>query len=815
MAEKSSITNGSQALSIKDAATSHISQAAALFSICVGSIVLIGWLFNIEFLKSASSGHLATMKANTALSFLLSGISLWLLQTGRTKGIVRLISSYLVALIGLLTLSQYILGWNLDIDQLLFQDSPISAATSYPGRMGANTAFNCLLVGFALLLLGQNTYRSIWIAQGLTLLVALISIQALIGYAYGVTVFYRFSVYTTSMAWHTALTFSVLCGGLLFLRPDQGLMQIITSDLYGSLIARRLLFTAIALPLVLGGVIVRGYQANYYDPAFGMALLVVLLIVILAGMIWQGACLLNQNDLKRRRTEEIRRQAEAERDRFFTLSLDMLCVAGLDGYFKRLNPAYEEVLGYTQAELLNQPFLDFVHPDDRATTLAELKKLAAGATSLHFENRYRCKDGSYKWLDWVTVPVPEEGLLYASAHDVTARRQAEQNLRRSEERYRSLVAALTSIVWTANGEGAFIVPQPDWKVYTGQTWREHQGFGWIQALHPDDRERVKTLWADAVKERRSLYEADGQIWCALNNQYRYFEARGVPLFNPDMSVREWVGIITDVSDRKQAELALQQLNETLEVRVQERTAQLETVNKELESFSYSVSHDLRAPLRHIAGFVDLLKKRLENLDNIDLDETSLRYFSTITETAKQAGTLIDDLLTFSRMGRSEMRWITFSMMQLLQEVQRELEPETKGRIIHWDIAPLPTVQGDPLMLKLVLRNLVENALKYTRLRTQVEIKIGSLEHASEDVFFVQDNGIGFDMQYVHKLFGIFQRLHSDDQFEGTGIGLANVQRIIHRHGGETWAEGEPQRGATFFFSLPKRSAESGTGRQGE
>jgi PAS domain S-box-containing protein len=253
----------------------------------------------------------------------------------------------------------------------------------------------------------------------------------------------------------------------------------------------------------------------------------------------------------------------------------------------------------------------------------------------------------------------------------------------------------------------------------------------------------------------------------------------------------------DITARKQREEEIRGLN----VELAKRSTELEATNKELEAFAYSVSHDLRAPLRHMVGFAELLQKRASSA----LDDKSRRYMSTILESAKKMGNLIDDLLAFSRIGRVETQKTSVNLEQLVKEALGEIRQETNGRNIDWRIGALPVCYGDRSMLRLVFVNLLSNAIKFTRTRERAEIEIGCAEgNADEAVVFVRDNGAGFDMKYVNKLFGVFQRLHQPDEFEGTGIGLATVQRIVHRHGGKVRAEGEVDRGATFYFSVAKR-----------
>jgi light-regulated signal transduction histidine kinase (bacteriophytochrome) len=221
----------------------------------------------------------------------------------------------------------------------------------------------------------------------------------------------------------------------------------------------------------------------------------------------------------------------------------------------------------------------------------------------------------------------------------------------------------------------------------------------------------------------------------------------------------------------------------------------------LEAFSYSVSHDLRAPLRHIEGFVEIVNRTAGNR----LDDESRGFMRTIGDSARHMSRLIDDLLAFSRMGRTEMLATELELGLLVKQVQSELSRESTGRKVEWSIADLPIVRADPITLRQALLNLFSNAVKYTSKRKDARIEFGWQQNGSEHVFFVRDNGVGFDPRYKHKLFGVFQRLHSTREFDGTGIGLAIVRRIIARHGGRTWAEGNPGQGATFYFTLPTTS----------
>jgi len=313
-------------------------------------------------------------------------------------------------------------------------------------------------------------------------------------------------------------------------------------------------------------------------------------------------------------------------------------------------------------------------------------------------------------------------------------------------------------------------------------------------VFPEDREVVRKQFDEAFATDRLQMECR-VMW--KDHSLHWIAAHGLVHRDQEGAPLRMIGVVMDITQRKQAEEQIAQLNTDLQV----HAVELAEANKELESFSYSVSHDLRAPLRHVQGYVEMLHRATEG----QLSEQPQRYLKTITEASVEMGQLIDDLLAFSRMGRTEMTESRVPLDEVVQNTIRGLEMATTGRNIVWQTAPLPPVVGDPSLLKQVLTNLIGNAVKYSRRRDPGRIEIGCAgEEDGRIILFVRDNGAGFDMQYAHKLFGVFQRLHRAEEFEGTGIGLATVRRIVARHGGRVWAEGAVNQGATFYFTL-KRS----------
>ncbi|HVU34559.1 MAG TPA: response regulator [Opitutaceae bacterium] len=355
---------------------------------------------------------------------------------------------------------------------------------------------------------------------------------------------------------------------------------------------------------------------------------------------------------------------ETRRNHFFRLSIELLAIATYDGVFTQTNPTWEKTLGYTQDELHGHALNEFIHPDDLAATKDIVGNILQADTSLYFENRFRARDGSYRWIGWTIAPFAAEGLLYIFARDMTERRQRETEIQR--------------------------------------------------------------------------------------------------------------------------------LNSDLE----QRTLSLQMLNQELESFSYSLAHDLRTPLRSISAYSEMLAAGEAG----ELTDEVIRMVRTINRNSGRMTQLMDDFLAFFRVARKDVKQETIAMTAVAREAIATVGIDG-GRAIEFHVGSLPAAKGDPAMVLQVFVNLISNAVKFTAKQPQAAIEVGCQSERVPPVYYVKDNGVGFNMKYYNRLFGVFERLHRREEFDGTGIGLAIVQKIVQRHGGSVWAESVVDHGATFFFTL--------------
>lgn len=567
----------------------------------------------------------------------------------------------------------------------------------------------------------------------------------------------------------------------------------------------------------------KGFEMDWHTPE-GIRSLIVFADTLPPIYSHPATCVLVFQDIaERKQAEKALRESESRFRHLADTAPVLIWMSGTDKLCNYFNQPWLDFTGRTMEQELGNGWAEGVHPDDYQRCLDIYMNAFDARQAFKMDYRLRRFDGEYRWVLDTGIPrfAPDGTFVgyIGSCIDISDRVSAEeevvklnQSLNRRIHELETLLDVLPVGIGIAedaqchhirvnpalaqmlridpNVNASLSAPEPE-KPANFKVYRH----GRELSLDQLPMQYAAAHGVEVVEmEVEILYN---------NGENAQFLEYATPLFDEQGQSRGCVGVFLDITERKQNEAKIHQLNDTLEQRVKERTAQLEAANQELESFSYSVSHDLRAPLRHISGFVDLLQKQAATT----LDETSLRYLGIIIATTKQAGKLIDDLLSFSRMGRTEMRYTKVNMTLLVQEVKRDIEQDIRERNITWQIEELPQVYGDPSMLRLVVHNLIENAVKYTSKRDRAEIKIGSIKTEQEFVFFIRDNGVGFDMRYVHKLFGVFQRLHSLQEFEGTGIGLANVKRIIERHQGRTWAEGVIEQGSTFYFSLPMLNSE--------
>jgi PAS domain S-box-containing protein len=469
-----------------------------------------------------------------------------------------------------------------------------------------------------------------------------------------------------------------------------------------------------------------------------------------------------------------------------------------------VNPFLFKLLGFSRSEMVGKTVGELSPFKDIESNQAMLERLQKDGYVRYEDLPLETREGRHIAVEFVSnvYQAGDKKVIQCNIRDITERKRTEDQLKASFKEIGDLKFALDEHAIVA-------ITDPQGKItYVNDKFCAISKFSREELLGQDHRlinssyhpkDFIRELWTTITH---------GKVWKgeiknkAKDGSFYWVDTTIVPFLNEQGQPRQYVDIRADITERKAAEENVRQLNVELEQRVVERTAQLQTANEELQAFSYSVSHDLRAPLRHVVGFVELLQQDAGPA----LSENSLRHLTTISQAAKRMGDLIDDLLAFSRIGRAALQKTDVNLDELVRETLGDFQAETKGRNIVWKIHALPPVRADRALLRMLLVNLISNAVKFTGARAEAKIEIGCAPNGTgETVIFIRDNGAGFDPQYTEKLFGVFQRLHNQAEFEGTGIGLANVQRIIHRHGGRAWAEGVVDGGATFYFSIPKQN----------
>ncbi len=508
-------------------------------------------------------------------------------------------------------------------------------------------------------------------------------------------------------------------------------------------------------------------------------------------------------DITERKIAEIALRESEAKFRKLLESLPLpLCYVNKNGLMSFRNERFVKVFGYSEIEV---PGIDewwlkaYPNEEYRREVIqnwdSAVERAAKSGTDIESELYHiTCKDGTVREIIISGITIKDD--LLATFIDLTERIKAEEEIRNNEKRFKELIESLPQLFWTTRVDGPCDYLSKQWIEYTGVPESEQLGYGWLEQLHPEDRERTVSDWMEKVKTGDSF---DIEFRIRRNDGiYHWFKTRAVPMRDINGNITKWFGSNTDFDDTKRAEYEIIKLNETLEHRILIRTEQLETANKELEAFSYSVSHDLRAPLRGINGFVQILMDDYGSR----LDDEAKRICTVIMENSHKMGHLIDDLLAFSRLGRTEMQLSVVDMKTMVNSMYYELTDAISRKRIDLRIDDISSLNGDPTLLRQVWANLLSNAIKYSSKKEKAEISVSCKKEKNQCVYCIRDNGVGFDMKYADKLFGVFQRLHSTKEFEGTGVGLAIVQRIIRRHGGDVRAEGEIDKGAAFYFSLP-------------
>jgi len=772
--------------------------ASKFLSGCIGLIgfaALVGWIYNIESLKSIVPGFMP-MKVNVAVAFILTGISLFAHHYASKNHLNILwakIPASAVFAVGFLTLLENIFNYNFHIDQLLLQQLSDINVYYPPGRMASLTAFVLSLTGAALFL--EDGHQSDWLTQTTACIAGILGYFLLSGFLYHDGKSSLIAPFSW-LAVHTGLNFILISGALIFMHPSRGITGILISDTDGGHSARQLLPAFITVPIILGWLKLSGEHYHLYDKESGVAIYATITAVISTVIILISTNQTMRASIRRKNAEEeLQVSASTIRD-LYDLAPCGYHSLSPEGIFLHINQTELSWIGYEKEEVIGKMKLpDLLTPASLPVFEWGFNTLKNSGSVSNVELSLIRKNGKIFSVLLSSTAVYDENNRFLMSRtimlDVTENRKLKTILTDTEKRWRTALESTNQGVWDWYVSEKIMYFSHAWKAMLG--YEDHEikdrPEEFESRIHPDDREKMHQKISAHFKGETREYIAEARLRCK-DGSYKWILVRGkIMTREQDGTVLRVIGTHTDITPFKENE-----------IRLNEAKTEAERSNFELQQFAYVASHDLQEPLRMIASYLSLLELRYKD----KLDSDAIEFINFAVDGAKRLQNLISNLLTFSRIETKGQTFAAVDAESVLAQVLINLKLQTEERHAKITHDPLPVIVADESQVMELFQNLISNAIKFCSERIP-EIHISAEHEGDEWLFSVADNGIGIDPALQDRIFIIFKRLVGSE-YPGSGIGLALCRRIVSRHGGKIWVKSEPGEGSTFYFTFPDRTS---------
>ncbi len=765
-------------------------QICAMITLALGAAGIAGWIFDEPISRTLWKGG-SEMKFNTAVALTAMGVGLLsAMRRAVWAKVLARIAAGLLLLISVPTVLQYVFSANFGIDELFFRDSNF-VATTHPGRMAWYTASSVVLLGTGILLLTRKTGDAAALTQWLALAAGFFPLQALIGYFYATMAVLGMTAQTGYMSIPTAIALLCGAGALLLHAPGRGIMAVLTSATPGSVASRALMIVLVIVPLAMGWVALSLVRRGEHTIEYGIATVALITVVLLVTLTWLNAFRLNK-------AEEALRDRE-EQLRFVTDHVPVFIVqCDADTRYKFVNAAYAERFPSRAEDIVGKKIREVVGSRAYESFRHHVETALAGKR-VEFEEKIPYEQFGERWMHCIYVPEKALGGevigFVAVIHDVTTRRAAEEALRESEEHFRSLAEGMPHMVWECDRFGAWHYRNAAWTEYSGAAMESVPASSWLNYYHPDDQLLLTRAWNETLRSQGAIrFDVEARMR-RQDGVYRWFRVTAAAVRNAAGEIVKWAGTCTDIDEQKRA-------HEVLEHTVKERTARLRETVHELEAFSYSIAHDMRAPLRAMQGFAAILEQEYAS----QLDGTARSYLQRLVTASGRMDRLIVDILNYSKVVRGELDLAPVDVQKLIGTIIESYPNLDAGRADIQIEGALPLVRANEAALTQVISNLLGNAVKFVApdVRPRVRIYAEGMSVPGEaDMVAVcfEDNGIGMPRESQKRLFNIFTRLNRPGLYEGSGIGLAIVKKAVERMGGRVGVESEPGKGSRFRVEL--------------